>query len=179
MRRLRETDLDELLEQAEPTAEPSPTKAQTPVARTLELQQTAGNRAVGAALQRWPMPFARPTAQWPKEPQVIVDGTAVPMVSYSWADGPNLGTGGGGPGKAHFREVNISIRPGKLSAELGVKAARGEQIKTVIIVMPKGDGGHTITFKDVLISNFQAAGDTDTFTANFAAYEMGTSPPRS
>ena len=59
MRRLRETDLDELLEQAEPTAQPSPAKAESPVARTLELQQTAGNRAVGAALQRWPMPFAR------------------------------------------------------------------------------------------------------------------------
>ncbi len=45
--------------------------------------------------------------------------------------------------------------------------------------MPKGGGGTTITFKDVLISNFQAAGDVDTFTANFATYEMGTSPPPS
>ena len=48
----------------------------TPADRVLELQKTAGNRAVGAALARWGLPWLPLAAapQWPKEPQVIIDG---------------------------------------------------------------------------------------------------------
>ncbi len=119
-------------EELEPELVPSQAAMpRAPAIPALELQKTAGNRAVGAALGRWPMWFSKPHAQWPKEPQVIVDGTAIPMVSFSWGESTGHGAG----------------------------------------------GGNTITLKDVLLTSFSAAGDVDTFTANFAKYEMGTSPP--
>ena len=79
MRKLREEDLEELLEQDQGEPEPRRRRARptsAPAAdKALELQKTAGNRAVGAALQRWPGCRAVPlVAKWPKEPQMIVDG---------------------------------------------------------------------------------------------------------
>jgi hypothetical protein len=58
-----------------------------------------------------------------------------------------------------------------------VDSARGQPFKTVGIVMPKDGGGSTITLKDVLIGRFSSHGDVDTSTANFAEYEMRTTPP--
>ena len=85
MRKLREEDLEELAEQleAEPEkAAPQATKQAPEVEKALELQKTVGNRAVGAALQRWPV-FGGPLlAQWPKEPQMIVDGQVIPIESF-------------------------------------------------------------------------------------------------
>ena len=69
MRKLREEDLEELAEQleAEPEkAAPQATKSATTVDKALELQKTAGNRAVGAALSRWPgfgATLVRPVAE--------------------------------------------------------------------------------------------------------------------
>ena len=180
MRRLRETDLDELREQAEPTAEPKPAeKADTPAARALELQRTAGNRAVGAALARWPMWFPQATAQWPKEPEVIVDGVTMPLLSFSWGEARG-GAGGGahGPGKAQHGDMHFTTRLSKHSVELWPKVSRAEPIKTMVIVMPSGDRGYTITFKDVLLTSLSSSTDADSFSAAFATYEMGTSPPR-
>jgi hypothetical protein len=46
-------------------------------------------------------------------------------------------------------------------------------------VVPKGEGGGTITLKDVVIKFVSGHGEVETWTANFATYEMGTSPPGS
>lgn len=60
---------------------------------------------------------------------------------------------------------------------LGIGSANGQHYKTVVIVMPKDGGGSTITLKDVVIGAFSSHGDVHTWTASFADYEMGTSPP--
>ena len=66
----------------------------TAVDRVLDLQKTAGNRATTTALSRWGLPWLPMTAapQWPKEPQVILDGVVIPLGSFSWSEGQSTGT---------------------------------------------------------------------------------------
>ena len=58
--------------------------------RVLDLQKTAGNRATTAALSRWGFPWFPATAapQWPKEPQVIIDGVVIPLAGVVVGGGP-------------------------------------------------------------------------------------------
>ena len=55
----------------------------------LDLQKTAGNRATTAAISRWGLPWLPMAAapQWPKEPQVIIDGVVIPLQSWSMDGG--------------------------------------------------------------------------------------------
>jgi hypothetical protein len=170
--RIRRTKRDQELEEEPRQASPQPAPP-TPQ----DLPKAVGNRAFGAAIQRWSVPVA-PRGEWPKEPQVLFDGKTIPLVSFSWG-GQNPTGSGGGPGKAHVTDVEITTRAGDHSAELGVAADRSQHFKTLVIVMPKGDGGTTITFKDVMISTFSGRGDVETWKAIFDSYEIGTSPPPS
>ena len=70
-------------------------KEATAADRVLDLQKTAGNRATTAALSRWGFPGFPATAapQWPKEPQVIIDGVVIPLQSWSLAEGHGGATG--------------------------------------------------------------------------------------
>ena len=182
-RRRREEELEEE-QQLEPATEQKDAPAATPAApteRALELQKTAGNRAVGAALSRWGLPWVPVTRapQWPEDAEVIVDGKVIPLLSWSWADrgGGGVGTGSG-RGKAEFSEIRVNTELGDHSADLALRTAEGRHIKTVIIVVPGKDGkGLTITLTDVLISSYQISGNEESWSLSFAAKEFSQSPP--
>jgi hypothetical protein len=188
-RRRREERLEEEEEQAR---EPAPEnvleqerpreKEATPADRVLDLQKSAGNRAVGGALSRWGLPWLPLAAapQWPKEPQVIVDGVAIPLESWSLAHaGAGTGSTSVGPGQSQFNDAQIMTKLGDHSSDLALKATRGEHIKTVLIVVPGKDGrGITVTLTDVLIVGYSIAGNDESWSLNFAKKEFSQSPPR-
>ena len=183
-KRRRREELEEE-QQLEPATEQKEAPAAAPAApadRALELQKTAGNRAVGAALSRWGLPWIPVTRapQWPKEAQVIVDGTVIPLSSWSWANrgaGAGVGTGTG-RGKAEFNEIVVTTALGEHSTDLALSTAQGRHIKTVIIVVPGKDGkGVTITLTDVLISSYQISGDQESWSLSFGSKEFSQSPP--
>jgi hypothetical protein len=185
-RRRREDELEEQEEREQPQGrerERAVATEATPTERVLELQKSAGNRAVGAAIARWGLPWLPMAAapQWPKEPQVIFDGTVLPPSSWSWSDG-SAGAGAGtstGPGKAQLNEVQVSTTMGTHSADLMLRTAEGRHFKTVVIVVPGTDGkGLTLTLTDVLISSYQVSGDLETWSLSFAEKEFSQSPPR-
>jgi hypothetical protein len=177
-RRRREERLEEEEEQGrEPVQEKE--REATPADRVLELQKTAGNRATTAALSRWGFPWFPATAapQWPKEPQVILDGQVIPLQSWSWSVN-SPGTGGTGTGKAHFDAVQVTTAIGRHSSDLALKTATGQPIKTVIIVVPRKDGtGMTLLFTDVLIMSYSLTGDTESWSLSFRTKEFSQSPP--
>jgi hypothetical protein len=184
-RKRREEELEER-EQEQEEERPRERKDAAPAApadRALELQKTAGNRAVGAALARWGMPWVPVMAapQWPKEAQVIADGKVMPLQSWSWSDGSSgVGTGASstGPGRAQLNEVSVTTTIGDHSADLMLRTAEGRAFKTVMIVVPGKDGkGITLTFTDVLISNYQVSGNLETWSLSFAKKEFSQSPP--
>jgi type VI protein secretion system component Hcp len=200
---LREEDLEELLEQseAEPAKKAAPTaEAETdgakatpedPRARVLELQKTAGNRAVGAALSRWPV-FGAVQATWPKERQMILDdGTAIPIESFQEATGgTNVVTSStsGSPNRTSFTgpgEIVVTVKMGKYSTDLFRQAASGSGYKTVEIVIPTKDGkGIRFILTDVLISSYSVsghggAGDAplESLSLSFKKREFNQDPP--
>ena len=168
---LREEDVEELEElleektaksQAEPEADTAKSAKADPAARVLELQKAAGNRAVGAALSRWPVFGAPAVAQWPKEAQMILDGTPISIESIqegiqgsgtgsSTTSGNMNKSGATGPG-----ELIVMLKMGKHSADLLRQSQTGPGYKTVEIVIPSKDGKSGVRFilTDVLISNY-------------------------
>jgi Type VI secretion system effector, Hcp len=182
-RRRREEELEEERDQEQQEERPRERKDATPAApadRALELQKTAGNRAVGAALSRWGMPWVPQTVapQWPKEPQVIVDGTVIPMSSFSWSD-PQGGTGTSLGKPRSDGEVSITTTIGDHSADLWRRTAEGREFKTVIIVMPHKNGtGVTITLTEATVSSYQVSGQTETWGLHFQKREFSQSPPQ-
>jgi hypothetical protein len=163
---------EEELEAARVATEPSPAD------RALDLQKTAGNHAVGAALARWAVPWVprAPAPQWPTEEQVVFDGKAIPLLATSWGD--RIGGGPSGPGKPEFHDVEVSVRVGTYSSELALASAEGRHFKEVVIVMPRGGTGVTITLTDVLIEGQRLSGDAQTLQLHFASYELSQSPPK-
>ena len=184
-RRRREERLEEEEQGREPAQEnvlekERPKEKQAAAAdRVLDLQKTAGNRAVGAALSRWGLPWLPLAAapQWPKEPQVIIDGVVIPLGSWSLAESGNTGVGTGK--SPSLNDFHVITKLGDHSPDLARKTAKGEHIATVIIVVPGKDGkGYTVTFSDVLITGYSVSGDAEQWSMNFAKKEYSQSPPQ-
>ena len=167
-RRRREERLEE--EEQELEREPAEKAVQekerereaSPTDRVLELQKTAGNRATTAAISRWGFPGLPMTAapQWPKEPQVIIDGKVIPLQSWSWADRVARhrrrlppARGGSSSTTSRSRRRWASTPPTSRA-----RPPVGEHIKTVVVVLPGKDGkGVTFTFHDVLITSYRSS----------------------
>jgi type VI protein secretion system component Hcp len=195
---LREEDIEDLLQQVDGEPEKEQvaqkvSKAATPVDRALDLQKAAGNRAVGAALDRWALPWvpqaAQQAPQWPKEPQLILDGVVIPLESYSETVNSPTSVGAGnarnpkddrfsGPG-----EVSVVVELGDWSPELMRRALRGEHYKTAQIVIPSKDGkGVRWILTDVLISGYNVGGGGggaphESLTLHFQKREFAQTPP--
>jgi len=195
---LREEDVEELLEQADemPEVQKKPTaKAETgeePAAKVLELQKTAGNRAVGAALQRWGGPMlAQQQAQWPKDPQLLLDGKPIPFEAYS--ESPSRTTTSGGPSSGSRTptadqftgpgDIHVVIKWGDWVPDLYKGALEGKHYDTVEIVIPTKDGkGIRIILKDVTLTGYtigQSSGDAPSvqLSLTFQKREFAQTPP--
>ena len=150
----------------------------------LDLQKTAGNRAVGATLSRWGLPWFPKTAapQWPKEPQVIIDGLVIPLESWSWSEG----SGGTGAGSTGAGAVAAQRRPrhdddGRPLLRSRAQGRPGTPIKTVLIVVPGKDGkGLPSRSTDVLITSYPISGSSCAadLSLSFAKKEFSQSPPQ-
>jgi hypothetical protein len=154
----------------------------TAVDRVIDLQKTAGNRATTAALSRWgiaALPLAA-APQWPKEPQVIVDGMVIKLESWGWAgQTPTTGAGSVGAGRVQLNDANLQTALGDHSSDLARKCTGGEPIKTLVVVVPGKDGkGVTFTFHDVIITSYSISGNQESWSINFRSKEFSETPPK-
>ena len=191
-RKLHVEELEGLLERPDPAAEAAQAEeektspqgeqaADTPQARVLELQKSAGNRAVAAALERRAGPAA--VAGWPKQRQLIIDGTAIPLESYSESSLPPASPVGQtkpradeftGPG-----EMIVYVPNGGWTAGL-IRAARARQAyERIELVIPTKDGRgiRIILTAAALVSLASASDDLYRLTLQFMAREYTQSPP--
>jgi hypothetical protein len=152
-----------------------------PVARTLELQKTAGNKAVGAALARWPLlgAPAAPAAQWPKQLEMIIDGkTIIPLESAQIGVQQHLTDATADDSG----EMVVTLKEGKWSSDLFRESLYGRGYKKVEIVFPGKDGkGLRVILEDVLISGYSISGGKDgpmdSLTLNFKKRTFSQDPP--
>ncbi len=180
-RRRREEEREDEEEREQPREKEREVATEsTPADRVLELQKTAGNRAVGAAISRWGLPWLPQTLapQWPKEPQVIVDGMVLPMSSFSWSD-PQGGTGASQGTPRTDGDVIITTTVGDHSSDLWQRTAEGKPFKTVIIVVPHKNGtGATITLTEAFLTSYTVSGQTESWGLQFQKRELSQSPPQ-
>jgi len=172
---------------------PARAAEQLPQHALLELQRTAGNRAVGAMLARdttTAEPADAKKQAVPSGPHVIVPGIgAIPVESFSLSvakQGP-----GGGPdteerpkkdkGKQDDElpggDVSFTSKQGEHSSELFRWSHQGPA-KDLVIVVPKGETVVRITLKNALITSFNlsSGGDADyeSWTVNCTAMTFET-----
>ncbi len=210
--KLREEELEELEERLEktepgPAAEEkaeqekeaeqktpgAPEAADGPAARVLELQKTAGNRATGAALARWPLlGAAQPVAEWPKTLEMIIDGkTVIPLESAQLGQQRHM-TNATGRGIEQDKsldvggEMVVTLKQGKWSSDLFRESLSGRGFKTVEIVFPGKDGkGLRVILEDVLIANYSVSGHggadhdspVESLSLNFKKRSLSQDPP--
>jgi hypothetical protein len=162
-----------------------------PHAQLLELQKTAGNRAVGAVLDRLAhdATHAAPAGGggWPKEKQIVFDGSGVPLESVNLAAvGATHGGSGsrapkpdefGGPG-----EISVVLPDGGWLNDISRAYNDGEMYKTVEIVVPTaGGGGLRLILTAVVLSGFASSGGGEhplsTVTLKFQKRTLSQQPP--
>jgi len=189
-RRRREERLEEEEQTREPAQENVLEKERpqerereaSPADKVLELQKTAGNRATTAAISRWGLPWFPATAapQWPKEPQVIIDGVVIPLKAFSSSEGRSGdGAPTTSPGGVQLNDVQIMTTLGEHSTDLHMAAVQGRQFKTVVIVMPGKDGkGFTVTLTDGVISSYSISERNESWSLSFRKKEFSQSPPK-
>jgi hypothetical protein len=198
-RRFHFEELEELLERPDPTAEAAHAEAEktapdgekagldTPQSRVLELQKTAGNRAVGAVLDR----VAAAVPRWPKQKQLILDGLVLPLEAFTGGLPGPAGTPGGGTAKPRADEftgpgeLDVTLPVGEWSPELFNRYNRGDAVfKTVELVIPTKDGkGIRIILTGVVIVELASSGGgahpLERLTLTFQARTFTQNPPPS
>jgi hypothetical protein len=194
-RRRREDELEEerdQLQEAEPEQQASAAPA-TLADKTLDLQKTAGNRAVGAALDRWSLPWvpstAPPAAKWPKEPQAVFDGKLVVPIR-SWSDQsatPGM-TGRSGEAKRGDPEgegeIVIVAEIGDFIVELHKAMLEGKTYDKVEIIVPGPNGtGIRVELENVQIASYQTSaasqhpGGVQSYQLSFSKRKFSNAPP--
>src|SRR3954469_7620202 len=191
---LRDEDEEELLrdpklaeaDEAKAGAKPQQ-QPDDPVARTLDLQKPAGNRAVGAALARWPLFAApQPVAQWPKHLEMVLDGKVViPLESAQLGTSRQLTSTSANREKPvqESGEMVVTLRQGEWSTDLFHESLSGRGYTTVEVVFPGKDGkGLRVILADVVIANYSVGaggsdGPLETLALNFKKREFSEDPP--
>ena len=163
-----------------------------PHERLLELQKTAGNRAVGAVLDRLAHDAAHAAPAggggWPKEKQILFDGTGMPLESVNLGVVGAAHPGGGsrtlkpdefgGPG-----EISVVLPDGGWLNDLERAFRRGEPYKTVEIVDPdrRTAGACGCILTAVAIAGFASSGGgahpLATVTLKYAQRTLSQKPP--
>jgi hypothetical protein len=162
-----------------------------PHERLLELQKTAGNRAVGAVLDRLAHEAAHAAPSggggWPREKQIIFDGTGLPLESVNLSVVGATHPGGrsrtprpdqfGGAG-----EISVVLPDGGWLNDLERAFRRGQVYKGVEIVVPTpGGGGLRLILTAVQISGYASSGGghhpLTTVTLKYAQRTLSQKPP--
>ena len=144
-RRGREDELEEALARVD--EEPNAPKTAAPPTltdRTLDLQQSAGNRATHAAIHRWAGPTLHATAQWPKTRQLRIGSFFIPVESHSEE---SKQSGAVGPGTGHRRDsftgpgtMSLVLQGGDWDDDLMQALNRGEGFEKAELLVPSRDG---------------------------------------
>jgi hypothetical protein len=188
---LREDDIEDLLEQVsdghgakEPAAEKVAKTPASPADKALELQKAAGNKAVGAAIDRFNTPFlpsnAPAVAAWPKRPEArFGDDLVVPIES---AQDPKNDRGG--PGRLEEREQEsgpgelvITTPAGDFVVDLHKAVVHSRHFDKVVIVLPHGAGGIVITLHDVYVSAGHLSGRGHSWQLSYGKRKFSNAPP--
>ena len=193
-RRRREEELEEEREQQVEEAEPEQQAAPATLAdKALDLQKTAGNRAVGAAIDRWSLPWvpstAAPVAKWPKEAQVVFDEKLVVPIK-SWSDtsaGTNVVGRGGNTSRNDAEgegEIVIVTEMGDYVVDLHKAALGGKPYGKVEIIVPGPNGtGIRVELENVYIVSYQTSADgqppggTMSYSLAFKKRKISNAPP--
>ena len=194
-RRRREDELEEEREQLQ-EAEPEQQASAAPpklADKALDLQKTAGNRAVGAALDRWSLPWvpqtAPPVAKWPKEAQAVFDEKLVVPIK-SWSDsnaGPNLVGRSGQSNRGDPEgegEIVIVTEMGDYVVDLHKATLAGKPYGKVEIIVPGPNGtGIRVELENVYIVSYQTSGDgqhgggVQSYALSFKKRKVSNAPP--
>jgi hypothetical protein len=135
-----------------------------PVADVLQLQRSAGNRAVSSLLAR------QPSAEKEKAATMTAglgdDIGVIPIDSFGWGSTGSPGNTGKGHSEVH--EVSITCGLNAAAAAIHQAAAEGRPIPAAFISTQK----MTIDFTDVLLSGYSESEQGLTVTLNFASMKL-------
>jgi hypothetical protein len=162
-----------------------------PHERLLELQKTAGNRAVGAVLDRLAHDAAHAAPSggggWPREKQIIFDGTGLPLesVNMSVVGATHPGSGSRTPKPDQFGgsgEISVVLPDGGWLNDLERAFRSGQVYKSVEIIVPTpGGGGLRLILTGVLLSGYASSGGgrhpLTTVTLEYAQRTLSQKPP--
>ena len=110
----------------------------------------------------------------------------IEIESFSWGE-TNIGTashgGGMGAGKVAMQDFNFTMRVNKASPKLFLCCARGDHLKSAILVLRKAGKDQQeylkVTFSDLYVSSFQTGGSggadvlpMDQISLNFTKVEF-------
>ena len=168
-RRRDELEEEEQLHHAAPEPEPEQ-RASAPSAvahktladKALDLQKTAGNRAVGAALQR--QPGAAPSTAHGEA--TFDDELKVPVLSVQQQDPPPGGRSR--EDEVTYGELVIITPTGEHSVTLQQALIQGKTYAQVVIVV----GGARIILTNVMISSVQMSGEHQSWSLHFSKREF-------
>lgn len=110
------------------------------------------------------------------------EGNNIDLLSWSWGVSNTASDstgGGGGAGKATFKDFTFVHKLDKSSASLFLACASGKHIPQVVVTVfdDKGNTLGTITFSDVLVSDVTPSGSggstpTESVSLNFTKVEI-------
>jgi hypothetical protein len=162
-----------------------------PHERVLELQKAAGNRAVGAVLDRLAHEAAHAAPAggggWPREKQILFDGTGMPVesVNLGVVGATHPGSGSRTPRPDQFGgagEISVVLPDGGWLNELERAFRRGQIYKNVEIVVPTpGGSGLRLILTGVQLSGYASSGGGHhplvTVTLRYAQRTLSQKPP--
>jgi hypothetical protein len=134
-----------------------------PGAGLLQLQRTAGNRAVSSLLARQPTEEKAATMTAGLGDDIGV----IPIDSYGWVTA-GAGGAGGAPGKSEPHEVSISFGLNAATAAISQAVSEGKPIPAAFISTQK----MTIDFTDVLLTGFSQNERDVSVTLNFGSMKL-------
>ena len=164
-------------------AEQEPAHRRTVVQRSeepgngvLELQRSAGNKAVAERIEVARDGTAPPEAQ-SKAKTLTLEKLSRPvdLLSVSLKSSTPSGPGTSGSGKTELHEIVVTAQLDDLAPEIQQALAKGKHLGDGDLTM----GSTIIHMTDVLISNIQVGNspsDPYTFTLNFAGVEFKQAP---
>jgi type VI secretion system (T6SS) effector Hcp len=125
----------------------------------LNLQQAAGNRAVGAILARQPGTTEAPKEQEQRTSHVLVpDLGRIELVSFQWGEQ----RGRGRDEEPRLSELSLTTTTGKHSTALMQAAVKGTTFKEVEIVHYSASGaGVRLKLTDVMLVSYHIGGGSE------------------